>query len=68
MSGRRSLGLTVSDSNGLEGNEVLSSTSDLGIKVLFSMNNKLLNLPGSVKLQYHTLLACLEGLRCTWGP
>lgn len=68
MPGRKSQGVTVSDSNGLEGTEVLSSTPDLGIKVPFSMNNKLQNPPGSIKLKYHTLLALLEGLRCTWGP
>lgn len=41
-----------SDSNGLEGNGVLSSTPDLGVKVPFSVNNKPLNPPGSIKVPY----------------
>lgn len=43
---------------------VLPSMPDLGVKVPFSVNNKLLNPPGPMKLNYRTSLACLEGL---WG-
>jgi hypothetical protein len=60
--------MTVSDNDGLEGNKVLSSTPDLGLKVPFSVINKVLNPPGPITLKYWTLLACLEGFRCTCGP
>lgn len=50
--GGRSQSQPVSDADGLEGNELLySSTPDLGVKVLFSVSNKLLNQPGS-KVSY----------------